>query len=232
MKNKFLTAFIAIVLMACISTGFLACRKSTSVSNEPQAIGTVQKVAESILEDSLFTNLILDFMNESIILNENKNDTSLIRISNERIAASLINFVINQKDYSKMNELERNKVLKFIIDSTKSKTYLLNNPAIQTNINNISIISNRSLIQSNNINGSPVSLKLTNDEIINCFLDAAINALGFYGEALAEITGMVRSGASNSAIIRLGLDILKNASPWWKVGAIVFQFSNCIYQGI
>ena len=73
MKNKFLTAFIAIVLMACISTGFLACRKSTSVSNESQAIGTVQKVAESILEDSLFTNLILDFMNESIILNENKN---------------------------------------------------------------------------------------------------------------------------------------------------------------
>jgi len=152
MKNKFLTAFIAIVLMACISTGFLACRKSTSVSNESQVIGTVQKVAESILEDSLFTNLILDFMNESIILNENKNDTSLIRISNERIAASLINFVINQKDYSKMNQLERNKVLKFIIDSTKSKTYLLNNPAIQTNINNISIISNRSLIQSNNIN--------------------------------------------------------------------------------
>ena len=229
MKNKFLTAFIVIVLMACISTGFLACRKSSSVSNQPQAIGSVQQAAESILEDSLFTNLILDFMNESIILNENKNDTSLIRISNERIAASLINFVINQKNYSKLNQLERNKVLKFIIDSTKSKTYLLNNPAIQTNIN---IISNRSLIQSNNLNGSPVSLKLTNDEIINCFLDTAINALGFYGEALAEITGMVKGGASNSAIIRLGLDILKNASPWWKVGAIVFQFSNCIYQGI
>lgn len=232
MKNKIYTTIYAFAFLVVTSFGSLSCTKNVIVAPETQANNGVQNVAISILEDSLFTNLVQDFMNESIILNANANDTSVIRISNERIAASLIHFVTNQKAYNKLNNLERNMVLKFIIDSTKSKAFLLNNPTIQTNISNIKIMYKSSIIRSNNLNGTPTTLKLTGDEIISCFLDTAINALGFYGEALADITGMARSGASNSTIFRVGLNILKNASPWWKVGAIVLQFTNCIYQGI
>jgi len=231
MKNKFLTAFIAIVLLVGISTGFMACSKNVYTNTETKPLGNVQQVAESILEDSLFTNLVRDFMNESTLVKANNNDTSLIKGSNERIAASLINFVINQKEYNKLSSVDRNKVLKFIADSLKSENYILSKPGILNNLNSLRTIANVNNINSNST-GNIKATKLSIGEVVDCIISTAINALGFYGDALGEISSLLKTAVSPSVLIQVGMDIFRNASPWWKVGAIVLQFSNCLYQEI
>ena len=230
MRKKMLSVFVSFLLLTGIALLFNACTKNNINTPETSPVNHIQTAAVSILSDSLFTNLVSDFINESILVKENSGDTAIIALSNERLAIRIIQFATSQKEFSQLNSLDRYKVLHYIADSTKSKTYLLNNPDIQTNINNIRIMSNTSAYKSNGLSGHPVILKLTNEEIINCFIDTTINALGYYGEALSEIISLSRGGTTGGLLVKMGYDILKNASPWWKIGSIVLQFSNCLYR--
>jgi hypothetical protein len=72
-------------------------------------------------------------------------------------------------------------------------------------------------------------LRISDDEIIDCAIQTALAALGGYGEALNDIGILLRGGISTKLLINMGIDILKKASPWWKVATIVLTFTVCIY---
>jgi hypothetical protein len=227
MKKKIFASLMSVVLLIGISFVFNACSKNNVYAPEIRPTNNIQTTAAAILADTLFTNLVGSFINESNILHKDSTNLSLIEQSNNRIAERIVYFMATQKDFKKLNSLDRNKVLQFISDSSKSENYLLSNPAVLNNLNSLKI-----MVRSNHIsNNSGIKAdKLSTGEVVDCFISTAVNALGFYGDAIGEITNLFDNGASAGAIIQAGFTILKNASPWWKVAAIVFQFSNCLYH--
>jgi hypothetical protein len=228
MKKKMLSTLIGFVLLLGISVVFNACTKNSASVPEARPVNTIQSTAESILSDTLFTNLVAAFITESTLLHNDSNNTTLIEQSNNRLAEQIVYFMVNQKDLNKLNTLERNKVLKFIVDSTKSENYILSNPTILNNLNSLKLMVRNNNTASNS--GSIKSDKLSTGEVIDCFISTAVNALGFYGDAIDEISHLLKSGSSTGVLIQAGFSILRNASPWWKVAAIAFQFSNCLYH--
>lgn len=143
---------------------------------------------------------------------------------------SLVTFFINQRDYKNLNSVDKLKALNYISESVKSKTYLEQHPTIislyKKDLN--SSIENR--IFSNSImDENKKTMRISDEEIIDCAIQTALAALSGYGEALDDIGILLRGGLSGKLLINMGMDILKKASPWWKVATIVLTFTVCIY---
>lgn len=229
MKKNFLSVLLAFGILVCLSIVFDACSKSGIYESHVESENNIQHVSESILKDSSFTNLVNDFISEYSKISSINIDSNLIRQSNERLAKSLIQFIIIQKEYNNLNAIEKKKVLQFMSDSLKSNTYLVSNPGIQSNMSNLKTISITNEFGVNSTYGKIKSFKINEDDIINCCINTAINALSFYGDELSDVYTLMRGGTPLNLLIDMGIDILKNASPWWKVGLITIEFSRCLY---
>jgi hypothetical protein len=229
MKKKMLSTLIGFVLLLGISVVFNACTKNSASVPEARPVNMIQTTAESILSDTLFTNLVQDFITESTLLHNDSTNITLIEQTNNRLANQIVYFIMNQKDFSKLNTLDRNKVLLFMADSLKSETYLMSNTAIFNNINSLKIFASSNMIQSNSTSKIKTE-KISSREVVDCFISTVINSLGFYSEVFDEIGGLIKTGAPSSFIISAGFNFIKNNSPWWKLAAIALQFSNCLYH--
>jgi hypothetical protein len=229
MKKKILSTLMTLVLLLGVSLVFNACTKNNTYLPEAKPANNIQSTAESILSDTLFTNLVQAFITESTILHKDNTNTSLIEQSNIRITERIVYFIMNQKDFSKLNTLDRNKVLLFMADSLKSETYLMSNNVIFNNINSLKIFAASNMIQSNIVSKIKTE-KISPREVVDCFISTVINSLGFYSEVFDEIGGLMKIGAPTSFIISHGFNFIKNNSPWWKIAAIALQFSNCLYN--
>jgi hypothetical protein len=75
-------------------------------------------------------------------------------------------------------------------------------------------------------------LKLTTNYIIGCALAAIGGALLSYGDAINDIQFIITQGWTGIALANAAIDILKNASPWWKVAGIALGFGGCLLTAI
>lgn len=233
MKNKSKILHYVYLLMLT-GTLLAACSKESTTAEPNLALNNkvvnIESIADNILTDSLFVNLVRDFDNEAKKIQLLNSDSQLVINSNEVLMKSLVTFFINQRDYKNLNSVDKLKALNYISESVKSKTYLEQHPTIislyKKDLN--SSIENR--IFSNSImDENKKTMRISDEEIIDCAIQTALAALSGYGEALDDIGILLRGGLSGKLLINMGMDILKKASPWWKVATIVLTFTVCIY---
>jgi len=233
MKNKSKILHYVYLLMLT-GTLLAACSKESTTAEPNLALNNkvvnIESIADNILTDSLFVNLVRDFDNEAKKIQLLSSDSQLVISSNEVLMKSIITFFINQRDYKNLNSVDKLKALNYISESVKSKTYLEQHPTIislyKKDLN--SSIENR-IFSNSNIDENKKVLRISDDEIIDCAIQTALAALSGYGEALDDIGILLRGGLSGKLLINMGMDILKKASPWWKVATIVLTFTVCIY---
>jgi hypothetical protein len=75
-------------------------------------------------------------------------------------------------------------------------------------------------------------LTLTTNYVIGCALAAIGGALLSYGDAINDIQYIITQGFTGVALLNAALDILKNASPWWKVAGIALGFGGCLLTAV
>jgi hypothetical protein len=233
MKNKSKILHYVYLLMLS-GTLLTACSKESTLVEPNMANGntavTIESIADNILTDSLFVNLVRDFDNEAKKIQLLNSDSQLVISSNELLMNSIVTFFINQRDYKNLNSVDKLKALNYISESVQSKTYLAAHPNIISlyKKDNSATIGDR-IFSNANMDENKKVLRISDEEIIDCAIQTALAALGGYGEALNDIGILLRGGISTKLLINMGIDILKKASPWWKVATIVLTFTVCIY---
>lgn len=230
-KSKWVHYFYLLMLSGALLT---SCAKESAIADPNLANGNtivnIESIADNILTDSLFVNLVRDFDSEGKKLQSLKLDSQLVIHSNTLLMKSILTFFTNQKNYKNLNSVDKLKALNYIAASVKSKNYLAQHP----NIINLykkelsANIDNRIFSNSNTSVNKKV-LRISDEDIIDCAIQTALAALSGYGEALDDIGILMRGGLSGSLLIDMGMDIFKKASPWWKVATIVLTFTLCVY---
>jgi hypothetical protein len=233
MKNKSKIMHYVYLLMLT-GTLLAACSKESTTAVTNLAVNNklvnIESIADNILTDSLFVNLVRNFDSEAKKVQTLKLDSQLVINSNELLMKSMLTFFTNQKDYKNLNSVNKLKVLNYISESVKSKTYLEQHPDIISLYKKDLIANLENRIFSNSmISENKKTMRISDEEIIDCAIQTALAALSGYGEALDDIGILLRGGLNGTLLINMGMDILKKASPWWKVATIVLTFTLCIY---
>jgi hypothetical protein len=211
-----------------------ACSKESTTAETDLALNNkvvnIESIADNILTDSLFVNLVRDFDSEAKKVQSLKLDSQLVINSNELLMKSMLTFFTNQRDYKNLNSVNKLKVLNYISESVKSKTYLEQHPdIISLYKKNLSANLENRIFSNSMISENKKTMRISDEEIIDCAIQTALAALSGYGEALDDIGILLRGGLNGTLLINMGMDILKKASPWWKVATIVLTFTLCIY---
>ena len=133
MKNKSKISHYVYLLMLT-GTLLAACSKESTLVEPNLANGntavTIESIADNILTDSLFVNLVRDFDNEAKKIQLLSSDSQLVISSNEVLMKSIVTFFINQRDYKDLNSVDKLKALNYMSESVQSKTYLAAHPNI------------------------------------------------------------------------------------------------------
>jgi hypothetical protein len=223
---KSLLGIIFIFFTICI----IACSKNIPIENHPSTVVEYQKIADSIIKDSSFKILIADFIIESDKLSSTVATNNTVVSSNELLFKSIALFIIQNKQLHQLNKSTLKNIYKYIIDSSCSQSYLLNHKLAQENILSIKSVIHQENRSTFNVNSDQNSAQRINqDDLLNCAITAAIGALSSYGEAINDIGILIRGGSPIGLLLDMSIDILKNASPWWKVSSVVLTFSACLY---
>lgn len=233
MKNKSKILHYVYLLMLT-GTLLAACSKESTTAETDLALNNkvvnIESIADNILTDSLFVNLVRDFDSEAKKVQSLKLDSQLVINSNELLMKSMLTFFTNQRDYKNLNSVNKLKVLNYISESVKSKTYLEQHPdIISLYKKNLSANLENRIFSNSMISENKKTMRISDEEIIDCAIQTALAALSGYGEALDDIGILLRGGLNGTLLINMGMDILKKASPWWKVATIVLTFTLCIY---
>jgi hypothetical protein len=98
MKNKSKILHYVYLLMLS-GTLFTACSKESTLVEPNLASGntavTIESIADNILTDSLFVNLVRDFDNEAKKIQLLNSDSQIVISSNEVLMKSIVTFFIN-----------------------------------------------------------------------------------------------------------------------------------------
>ena len=49
---------------------------------------------------------------------------------------------------------------------------------------------------------------------------------------IEDVAYLITQGFSGTALINSAIDLIKNASPWWKVASIIIGFGGCLATSI
>lgn len=226
LKMPFATCLFLILLI------FNSCSKKTEMillENQIERSFIVNK----IITDSAFHDLVYTYISESHKLMNDSNNFNLISNSNYNLQLAMTSFLIHNPEFVSINQTERLLVLQNIRDSFNSKSTFIQHPNHKIKlfiekINTIKINERVLRIYSNNTSRNIVQ-QINSEDIIECAIGALANGIASYGEIFKDIRSIIRSGVSTSLAIDLTLDLIRNASPWWKVGSIVLSFGACLY---
>ena len=188
----------------------------------------IQIVIESILQDNNFITFLNTIADESLMIKENKYTITEFEMSNNKIARTIVNFVLHNPYYNKLTIYEKKKVLENILSKEKNKLLLLNDIEISSKVSrlNNNFIINK--IASNGLTNKP--FKVTREEIIDCLINIGFSMLLTYGKEINDIGILLRGGTPINLLYEMGIDLIKKASPWWTVTALVSQFGYCLYD--
>ncbi len=220
------TLFLFILLI------FNSCSKSIEVNQITKNIART-KIVDKIVADSNFYELLYVYITESQMILKDTNNTIVIQNGNAAMNVALTNFIVNNPDFVFTSQNERLIILKSVCDSFKSNALFLQKPNNQFKvlIEKLNTINNNNKILRtySNASNKKVVQKINAEDIIECAAGALIGGIGNYGEIYNDVRSIFRSGVSMGLAIDLTLDLIKNASPWWKVASIVLTFGSCLY---
>lgn len=222
MKN--LKSYLLLIIIA-FSLG--SCSKNETILHISDA-DKVQTATLSILQDNNFLNILHSLTEQSLLLKENNLDTITLERLNNKLARTIVNFSLFNPHFNELSVNEKKQVLENILSSENNKALLLNNVEISNNLNLLSSTFKSSKITTNGLTNK--SFKVTREEIIDCLITTAFSILVNYGKELTDIGILFRGGAPINLIIEIGVDLIKKASPWWTVAALVGQFGYCLYD--
>ena len=109
-KSKWVHYFYLLMLSGALLT---SCAKESAIVDPNLANGNtivnIESIADNILTDSLFVNLVRDFDSEGKKLQSLKLDSQLVIHSNTLLMKSILTFFTNQKDYKNLNSVDKLK---------------------------------------------------------------------------------------------------------------------------
>ena len=222
MKKSFKYLFV-ITLVFSLSS----CSKNEPIqkmsNNEKIQLATL-----SIIQDNNFLNFLNIIKEQSLMINETNNTIIDFEMFNNKIAKSIVIFILHNPYYNDLNINEKKQVLENILGSEKNILLLLNNIVLSDKVTRLNNNFNTNKIITHGFTNK--SFKVTNEEVVDCLINTAFSILFTYGKELTDIGILLRGGAPMSLGFEIGVDLIKKASPWWTVAALVGQFSYCLYE--
>jgi hypothetical protein len=229
MKNKFKASLLAVSLFTLML--FSSCSKN----NEEQIIYQTNQseIVNKIITDSNFYQLIYTYISESDKIYSDTNNVDIIQQSNKKLSHVLSQFLIHNASFVLLGQGERMMILKSVTDSFKLKSQFMNHPNDQvvSLIEKLKIkkMSNKEIRTYSNGYSSIIAQKLNKEDVLECAVGALFGIISGYTDTINDIRKLLRSGMSMSLVIDLSLNLIENASPWWKVGSIALSFAACLY---
>jgi len=229
MKNKFKASILAVSLFTLLL--FSSCSKN----NEEQIIYQTNQseIVNKIITDSNFYELIYTYISESDKIYSDTNNVDIIQHSNKKLSHALSQFLTHNPSFVLLGQGERMMILKSVTDSFKLKSQFMNHPNDQL-VNlieklNTNKMSNKEIRTYSNSYSSVIAQKLNKEDVLECAVGALFGIISGYTDTINDIRKLLRSGMSMSLVIDLSLNLIENASPWWKVGSIALSFAACLY---
>lgn len=223
---------IVITLFLFILLIFNSCSKSLEVNQISQNVAR-SKIVDKIVADSNFYQLLYVYISESQMILKDTNNTIVIKNGNAAMNVALTNFLVHNQDFVFTSQNERLIILKAVCDSFKTNGLFIQKPNNQFKklIEKLNTTNNNNKILRtySNASNKKVVQKINAEDLIECAVSALIAGIGNYGEIYNDVRSIFRSGVSIGLAIDLTLDLIKNASPWWKVASIVLTFGSCLY---
>ena len=229
MQNKFKASLLAVSLFTLLL--FSSCSKN----NEEQIIYQTNQseIVNKIITDSNFYQLIYTYVSESDKIYSDTNNVDIIKQSNKKLNLALSRFLTHNPSFVLLGQGERMMILKSVTDSFKLKSQFMNHPNDQL-VNlieklNTNKMSNKEIRTYSNSYSSVIAQKLNKEDVLECAVGALFGIISGYTDTINDIRKLLRSGMSMSLLIDLSLNLIENASPWWKVGSIALSFAACLY---
>jgi hypothetical protein len=230
MQNKFKASLLAVSLFTVLL--FSSCSKNIE---EQQVYQTTNKseIVNKIITDSNFYQLIYTYVSESDKIYSDTNNVDIIKQSNKKLNLALSRFLTHNPSFVLLSQGERMMILKSVADSFKLKSQFMNHPNDQVvkliEKLNTNKMSNKEIRTYSNSYSSIIAEKLNKEDILECAVGALFGIISGYTDTINDIRKLLRSGMSMSLVIDLSLNLIENASPWWKVGSIALSFAACLY---
>lgn len=230
MKNKFKVSFLAVSVFIVLLVS--SCSKNTE---EQQVFKTINQseIVNKIITDSNFYQLIYIYISESDKIYSDTNNVDVINQSNKKLNLALSRFLTHNPSFVLASQDERMMILKAVTDSFKLKSQFMSRPNDQVvaliEKLNTNKMSNKEIRIYSTSYTSIIAEKLNKEDILECAVSALFGIVSSYTDTINDIRKLLRSGMSMSLVIDLSLNLIENASPWWKVGSIALSFAACLY---
>jgi len=230
MQNKFKASLLAVSLFTVLL--FSSCSKNIEQQQDYQTTNQ-SEIVNKIITDSNFYQLIYTYVSESDKIYSDTNNVDIIKQSNKKLNLALSRFLTHNPSFVLLSQGERMMILKSVADSFKLKSQFMNHPNHQV-VNlieklNTNKMSDKEIRTYSNSYSSIIAQKLNKEDILECAVGALAGVIGSYGDTINDVRKILRSGISMSLAIDLSLNLIQNASPWWKVGSIALSFAACLY---
>jgi hypothetical protein len=229
MQKKFKVSILAVSLFTVLLLS------SCSKKEEQQVYQTTNQseIVNKIITDSNFYQLIYTYVSESDKIYSDTNNVDIIQQSNKKLNVALSRFLSHNRSFVFSSQDERMMILKSVADSFMVKSKFMNHPNDQVvgliEKLNTTIISKSEIRTYSNASSSIKVQRVSREDVLGCAVAALAGVIGSYGDTINDVRKILRSGISMSLAIDLALDLIQNASPWWKVGSIVLSFAGCLY---
>jgi protein involved in sex pheromone biosynthesis len=229
MQKKFKVSILAVSLFTVLLLS------SCSKKEEQQVYQTTNQseIVNKIITDSNFYQLIYTYVSESDKIYSDTNNVDIIQQSNKKLNVALSRFLSHNRSFVFSSQDERMMILKSVADSFMVKSQFMNHPNDQVveliEKLNTTKISKSEIRTYSNASSSIIVQRVSREDVLGCAVAALAGVIGSYGDTINDVRKILRSGISMSLAIDLALDLIQNASPWWKVGSIVLSFAGCLY---
>ena len=230
MQKKFKVSILAVSLFTVLIDS--SCSKNKEEQQVYQ-IANKSEIVNKIITDSNFYQLIYTYVSESDKIYSDTNNVDIIQQSNKKLNVALSRFLSHNHSFVFSSQDERMMILKSVADSFMVKSQFMNHPNDQVveliEKLNTTKISKSEIRTYSNASSSIIVQRVSREDVLGCAVAALAGVIGSYGDTINDVRKILRSGISMSLAIDLALNLIQNASPWWKVGSIVLSFAGCLY---
>lgn len=228
-----------------------SCQKNVNEDNLLDANKSIASSAEKLMQDDYFNELVKsytlvseevgnlninDFTNYASIDTNSKIQLTRIHAS---LSSSFANFFVNNPGFIQETKEKRFLILKYIQDSISSESYRLGHPTIVNKLvstdNSIVKVLNAQPVKAIKTFGTELRIKsnkVSINLVLGCAIGSLMSGLSSYENAIQDIVYLVTQGITGSALFSMAFDVVKNASPWWKVASILVTFGSCVLPSI
>jgi len=228
-----------------------ACSKHLEKNDISSPNTNIKESAEELMIDDTFISLVKTFSIETAHLNDlginnykdynqidSINKAKIIDINNS-LSNGLIYFLLQHENFVNQSKIDKMKILQFIKDSISSESY--RNKHIEQSsklmLLNNTILNSTELASTGNLKTLEIKLRNNSNQVsatvvIGCAIGSLMNFVEGYQSVIKDIAYIITQGFTGMALFNMSVDIIKNASPWWKVASILISFGACILPSI